>query len=436
MVFGGLVDASGSAGVFLADGSEAVIENLEITQAKGSGLVLWSRARPRIRSVRVSGTGKNGIYAHEESAGVLEDCTVSETGFPALYFGARAAPVLRRCLVRDTAEDLSQAEDAAPVLEDCHSSGVKAATLPEVGDSGAVTVPATGARRTGPERRADGDRDGEPATREDQLPRLLAQLEELAGLERVKQDVASLVKVMRLVKRRQEAGLQPPPLSRHLVFAGNPGTGKTTVARLYGQILAALGLLSRGHLVEADRGSLVGEYVGHTAPKTTAVFRRALGGVLFIDEAYALVPVGQSTDFGQEAVATLVKLMEDHRDDVVVIAAGYPGDMERFIDSNPGLASRFSRTLSFDDYSSADLVEIVQYQAAHHEYRLHEDTVTALLRYFDSVERTERFGNGRTARQVFQRMTEQHAQRVADLDDPDAAELALVLPQDLPPVVL
>jgi Holliday junction resolvasome RuvABC ATP-dependent DNA helicase subunit len=435
MVFGGLVDASGSAGVFLADGSEAVIENLEITQAKGSGLVLWSRARPRIRSVRVSGTGKNGIYAHEESAGVLEDCTVSETGFPALYFGARAAPVLRRCLVRDTAEDLSQAEDAAPVLEDCHSSGVKAATLPEVGDSGAVAVPATGARRTGPERRADGDRDGEPATREDQLPRLLAQLEELAGLERVKQDVASLVKVMRLVKRRQEAGLQPPPLSRHLVFAGNPGTGKTTVARLYGQILAALGLLSRGHLVEADRGSLVGEYVGHTAPKTTAVFRRALGGVLFIDEAYALVPVGQSTDFGQEAVATLVKLMEDHRDDVVVIAAGYPGDMERFIDSNPGLASRFSRTLSFDDYSSADLVEIVQYQAAHHEYRLHEDTVTALLRYFDSVERTERFGNGRTARQVFQRMTEQHAQRVADLDDPDA-DLALVLPQDLPPVVL
>jgi ATPase family associated with various cellular activities (AAA)/Right handed beta helix region/AAA lid domain len=435
LVFGGLVHAAGSAGVLLEDGSEAVIEDLRITQAKGSGLVLWTGAKPRIRGVEVTGTGKNGIYAHEESAGVLEDCTVAETGFPALYFGPRAAPVLRRCLVRDTAEDVSQAEDAAAVLEDCSSSGVKAPTLPEAGRTPAVA----GAVRAEPGASTSGvgsgAQDAEPVAGEEQLPALIAQLEELVGLARVKQDVASMVKVMRLVKRRQEAGLQPPPLSRHLVFAGNPGTGKTTVARLYGRILAALGLLTRGHLVEADRGSLVGEYIGHTAPKTTAVFRKALGGVLFIDEAYALVPAGQSTDFGQEAVSTLVKLMEDHRDDVVVIAAGYPGDMERFIDSNPGLASRFTRTLTFDDYSSADLVEIVRYQAAQHEYRLHEDTGAALLGYFDAVERTERFGNGRTARQVFQRMTEQHAERVADLEDPDAADLALVLPQDIPPVM-
>jgi Holliday junction resolvasome RuvABC ATP-dependent DNA helicase subunit len=438
LVFGGLVHAAGSAGVLLEDASEAVVEDLRITEAKGSGLVLWTGARPRIRAVRVTGTGKNGIYAHEDSAGVLEDCTVAETGFPALYFGPRAAPVLRRCLVRDTAEDISRDEDAAAVLEDCASSGVKSATLPEPGTARPVAGAVAGAVRdesgTGTPGGGSGDRDAEPVAGEEQLPELLAQLEELAGLERVKQDVASMVKVMRLVKRRKEAGLQPPPLSRHLVFAGNPGTGKTTVARLYGQILAALGLLSKGHLVEADRGSLVGEYIGHTAPKTTAVFRKALGGVLFIDEAYALVPAGQSTDFGQEAVATLVKLMEDHRDDVVVIAAGYPGDMERFIDSNPGLASRFTRTLTFDDYSSADLVEIVQYQAARHEYRLHEDTVAALLAYFDGVERTERFGNGRTARQLFQRLTELHAERVADLENPDAADLALVLPQDLPPV--
>jgi SpoVK/Ycf46/Vps4 family AAA+-type ATPase len=234
------------------------------------------------------------------------------------------------------------------------------------------------------------------------------------------------------VKRREEVGLSPPPLSRHLVFAGNPGTGKTTVARLYGRILTALGLLSRGHLVEADRGDLVGEYVGHTAPKTQAIFRRALGGVLFVDEAYALVPYGQGNDFGQEAVSTLVKLMEDHRDEVVVIAAGYPGDMERFIDSNPGLASRFTRTLTFEDYTSDELVRIVEHQARQHDYQLPSDTRERLLEYFHNLQRGERFGNGRTARQVFQRMTEQHAQRVAELAAPGTDDLTVVRPEDLP----
>ncbi|WP_157875936.1 AAA family ATPase, partial [Streptacidiphilus griseoplanus] len=271
---------------------------------------------------------------------------------------------------------------------------------------------------------------------EDRLPELLGELDRLVGLESVKREVASMAKLMQMVKRRQEAGLQPPPLSRHLIFAGNPGTGKTTVARLYGRLLAALGLLASGHLVEADRSALVGEYVGHTAPRTTAVFRQALGGVLFIDEAYALVPVGQSNDFGHEAISTLVKLMEDHRDDVVVIAAGYPEDMERLIDSNPGLASRFTRTLSFDDYASSDLVRIVEYQASQHEYRVPEQTAAALLAHFDSIVRTERFGNGRTARQAFQQMTERHAMRVSDLADPGDDDLTVLLPADVPPAVV
>ena len=259
-------------------------------------------------------------------------------------------------------------------------------------------------------------------------------MNDLIGLERVKQDVTTLVKLMQMVKRRRAAGLPPPPLSRHLVFAGNPGTGKTTVARLYGRILAALGLLSRGYLVEADRGDLVGEYVGHTAPKTQAVFRRALGGVLFIDEAYALVPRGQSADFGQEALSTLVKLMEDHRDEVVVIVAGYPDEMARFVTANPGLASRFTRTLTFDDYTPAELVRIVDYQAAAHEYTLDPASHEALFRHFDVLAREQGFGNGRTARQVFQEMTERQAQRVADLPEPSTADLVTVVPADLPPL--
>ncbi|MGW2836602.1 right-handed parallel beta-helix repeat-containing protein [Streptomyces sp. NPDC001493] len=437
VVRGGRIEAPGSAGVFLDERSEAWIEDLTISDAGGSGLVIWSGADPRVRSVTVTGAAKNGLYIGDGARGLLEDCTVSATGYPAVYVGAEASPVLRRCLVHDVDEDLSQADGAAACFEQCRSHDVKAATLPTEAESPAVAagLTAAGVPAGASVNGAGTAPDGREEVGEDQLPELLAELERLVGLDGVKREVAAMAKLMRMVKRRQEAGLQPPPLSRHLIFAGNPGTGKTTVARLYGRLLAALGLLARGHLVEADRSALVGEYVGHTAPRTTAVFRQALGGVLFIDEAYALVPEGQGNDFGQEAVSTLVKLMEDHRDEVVVIAAGYPQDMERLIDSNPGLASRFTRTLRFDDYSSADLVRIVEYQASQHDYRILQDTSAALLAHFDSIERTGRFGNGRTARQSFQRMTEQHAVRVADLADPRDEDLTVLTPADVPAAV-
>jgi SpoVK/Ycf46/Vps4 family AAA+-type ATPase len=369
------------------------------------------------------------VYAAENTSGVIEDCDISETAFPAIYVGPTATPVFRRCLVHDTKEDLTLADNAEPVFEECRTSAVVDSTIPAT--EGAVKLPA----RAGGGRAAAGTEAGpeaEEAESQESLEDLMAELARLIGLDRVKQEVSALANLMQMVKRREEVGLAPPPLSRHLVFAGNPGTGKTTVARLYGRILAALGLLSRGHLVEADRGDLVGEYVGHTAPKTQAAFRRALGGVLFIDEAYALVPYGQSSDFGQEAVSTLVKLMEDYRDEVVVIAAGYPDDMERFIDSNPGLASRFTRTLTFEDYSSAELVSIVAHLAQQYDYRLADETWEQLLEYFENFPRGERFGNGRTARQVFQRMTEQQAQRVAKLMTPRTEDLTMVRPEDLP----
>lgn len=204
------------------------------------------------------------------------------------------------------------------------------------------------------------------------------------------------------------------------------------MARLYGEILASLGVLQRGHLVEVARVDLVGEHIGSTAIRTAAAFDRARGGVLFIDEAYALAPEDGARDFGREAIDTLVKLMEDHRDEVVVIVAGYTAEMERFLSANPGVSSRFSRTITFPDYSAEELLEIARAQCAEHEYALAEATEGALLLHFGTLERGPNFGNGRTARQVFETMVERHAMRVAHLADPSTEELQLLVPADLP----
>jgi nitrous oxidase accessory protein NosD len=424
----------GAAGLFIDHDSRPTIDGCEISGSAGSGLVAWTAAAPLIRATVVRQCRRNGVYLAPEATARLDDCEISATEYPAIYVGTGAAPRFRRCRVHDVDQDLELAEQAEPVFEECTVDGVRLSTIP-------TDRPGRSRRTPGGANPGGADPGGaDPATDVDpaaHLADLLAQLDQLVGLHRAKQDVGTLVKLMQMVKHRQEAGLLPPPLSRHLVFAGNPGTGKTTVARLYGQILAALGILATGHLVEVDRGMLVGEYVGHTAPKTQAAFRRALGGVLFIDEAYALVPDGRGNDFGQEAISTLVKLMEDHRDEVVVIVAGYPDQMERFIGVNPGLASRFTRTLSFDDYTAAELVDIVAHQARAHEYVLPEATRAALAAFFGTAGRGEGFGNGRFARQVFQDMTERHARRIADLfagsTGPLTAEqLSTLIEDDLP----
>ncbi|MCZ4124708.1 right-handed parallel beta-helix repeat-containing protein [Streptomyces sp. H39-S7] len=429
---GGRVLRPGTAGLVVEAGARPRVTDLEVREAAGSGVVVAGDAEPRLSGVRIVRPGKNGLIVEAGGAGVFEDCDIAGPGFPAVHLGAGATPVLRRIRVHDAGEDLSADPGADPVVEDCVSVRVKsalwpAASLPVPVASGA-SGPSGSSGTKGPGESGPGEEAAES------LDSLLGELDELVGLARVKQDVASLVKLMRMVQRRSAAGLAAPPLSRHLVFAGNPGTGKTTVARLYGRILAAVGLLERGHLVEADRSALVGEYVGHTGPKTQRVFQEAMGGVLFIDEAYSLAPVGGSAgnDFAQEAIATLVKLMEDHRDSVVVIVAGYPAEMEHFIDSNPGLASRFNRTLLFEDYDTAELVRIVEQHAASHQYDLTDAARAMLDTYFAHVPRDGRFGNGRSARQAFQAMTERQAYRVAEIDEPTEDDLVTLSELDLP----
>ncbi|MEU7044696.1 right-handed parallel beta-helix repeat-containing protein [Streptomyces varsoviensis] len=447
---------SGGAGLLLEEDSTVLVEGGAVREPRGSGVVVRAGARPRLLGLTVADAAKNALFVEEGGEGRYEDCHFTKSRFPAVYAAARSRLVLRRCAVDGTETDLLRDDEAVVHAEDCHVEDAAEPLLPTLAapgakdDEGREAVPAAagaghragadGKGRKDKGRTGEGDEERSAEEAAAKLAELHVELDRLVGLDSVKREVVTLTKLMQMVKVRQDAGLAPPPLSRHLVFAGNPGTGKTTVARLYGGFLAALGLLSRGHLVEADRGDLVGEYVGHTAPKTTAVFRRALGGVLFIDEAYSLVPQGQFTDFGSEAISTLVKLMEDHRDEVVVIVAGYPSEMNRLLESNAGLASRFTRTLLFDDYTTPELVRIVEYQADSHEYAFTPETTEALHGYFDDLPRGEQFGNGRSARQVFQRMTERHAQRVAELDlsaldlaDADAALLTTLLPADLPP---
>jgi SpoVK/Ycf46/Vps4 family AAA+-type ATPase len=261
---------------------------------------------------------------------------------------------------------------------------------------------------------------------------LLDELAALVGLDGVKQEVQILVNLQQLARRRRDAGLPAPPMSRHLVFAGPPGTGKTTIARLYAQILKALGTLRKGHVVEVARADLVAQIVGGTAIKTAEKFTAALGGVLFVDEAYSLsAESGGGADFGQEAIDTLVKLMEDHRDDIVVIAAGYSHEMRKFLSSNPGLASRFTKTIEFGNYSVAELVTIVEGFCRRHRYTLDYGTGQALTTLFERIPRDANFGNGRTARKVFEEMIGRQAQRLAQVRTASAPELTRLLPEDV-----
>ena len=263
------------------------------------------------------------------------------------------------------------------------------------------------------------------------LEQLLAELDGLIGLERVKREIHRQVAVLRVEKLRVDAGLKAPTMTRHLVFTGNPGTGKTTVARLVGGIYQALELLSEGHLVEVDRSELVAGYLGQTATKTAEVVASAAGGVLFIDEAYSLTSSGPSGDqYGREAVDTLVKEMEDRRDDLVVIVAGYPAPMETFIGANPGLASRFRTTIEFEDYTDDELVAILLHVAKGADYEVLPEAVERFREVLARTPRGDGFGNGRFSRNALEAAIGHHAWRLRKVDNPTLEQLRQLVAKD------
>ncbi|WP_030776406.1 right-handed parallel beta-helix repeat-containing protein [Streptomyces sp. NRRL S-920] len=421
---------------FRDHGSGGTLANCTV-DAVQTGVIVTKGADPTIERCTVTSPAEAGFYVSAGGRGSFHGCRVSGSGGYGFHVIDGCRTTLKKCRTERCARGGFEFSEEGPLVEDCasdQSGGVPAPGSAPLETPAAQTLTQTaGLLGSVPVQQAPQPTAPEKGARASK--EVLGELDALVGLDSVKREVRALTDMIEVGRRRQQAGLKAASVRRHLVFTGSPGTGKTTVARLYGEILASLGVLESGHLVEVSRVDLVGEHIGSTAIRTQEAFDRARGGVLFIDEAYALSPEDSGRDFGREAIDTLVKLMEDHREAVVVIVAGYTEEMRRFLSVNPGVASRFSRTITFSDYVPEELLRIVEQQAEEHEYRLGTGAGEALLKYFTALPKGPAFGNGRTARQTFEAMVERHAGRVAQLPEPSTDDLTLLYPEDLPELV-
>jgi nitrous oxidase accessory protein NosD len=410
-------------GVLVGENARPVLESCTIGPVAGHGVAIESGGAPTLRECSVHDV-RTGIAVTEGGGGSIETCTVSAASEAGLALYAGSAASFRDCIVGGSAVGAYLQAGAGGSIAACDLRGCSGGAWRVEGDV-----------QTAREGNRDDDGAGPtPAAAgaaEETLEELLRRLDALTGLAEVKEQVRSLIALLRVQSARRARGLAGVEVSHHLVFSGNPGTGKTTVARLLAGMYRAMGLLAQGQLVEADRSALVAEYEGQTAVKTNKLVDGALGGVLFVDEAYTLAGHdGAGENFGQEAIDTLLKRMEDDRERLVVIVAGYPDLMREFLESNPGLSSRFPRTIDFVDYSNEELVAIVKGFCATSDYVLANGCDATLLRVFQDAPRGREFGNARFARNVFESALSAQALRLQDDAQLDDAELSTLQPSD------
>jgi parallel beta helix pectate lyase-like protein/ATPase family protein associated with various cellular activities (AAA)/AAA lid domain-containing protein len=403
------VEIDGALYGILLEDVDGTIDDCTISNIAEDGVIVRMGGSPTIRTTKITGCGNRGIYIYQFAKPTIEACEIASTTGPAIAMVHRCAPTIRRCKIHDTqGVGISFGRDCEGLVEECQivNTAVPAIEVPE-GATPTIRERAEGAGEL--THAADQGRDNQA------VDDLLAELDGMVGLGAVKAEVKSLIDELQVNEWRRSAGLSVSSGSNNLIFTGAPGTGKTTVARIYGKLLAALGILPNGGFREVARRDLVGQYLGHTAEKTASVFEEAKGGVLFIDEAYTLSRSAGSNDFGQESIDTLVKLMEDHRHEIAVIVAGYTKEMAEFLDANPGLASRFSRSIEFENYTPDDLILIMNRMAGADDYLLTPDTTPPLRDYFQGLRSDPNFGNAREARKLFEGMRKVQAQRLRQL---------------------
>jgi Cdc6-like AAA superfamily ATPase len=418
----------GQYGMLIED-SGGTVEGCEITNIMEDGLIVRLGADPTIRDTKIITCGYRGVYIYQAGRPTLERCEISHTGDVGVSVAHQSAPTIRNSWIHDTqGVGIAVGRGCRGHIEGCTFESTASPNI-QVDEGASPTIveaPAGTPKAFGKPLDKAIQQDPE------RVDKLLGELDSMIGLAGVKSEVRALIDEIQVNEWRRAAGLAIGAVSHHLIFTGAPGTGKTTVARIYGELLKALGVLPNGKFKEVARRDLVGQYIGHTAEKTNAVFEEALGGVLFIDEAYTLSRSTGGADFGREAIDTLVKLMEDHRDEIAVIVAGYTDDMKDFLDANAGLASRFAKTLEFENYTPDELVHIVGRIARGDDYLLAPGLEDGLLEWFESIDRTQNFGNAREARRLLEGMRKVQSGRLRALGRvPDRDDLRTLVLDDL-----